>query len=259
MPFLSKILGDNHQLKGPDISKALTSGIDLSGTKLCLPTPKKTLMIPTDIQQTSFDVLNDDLFYKWERDENSMSLDLHRNGWEFKGKLGHSIGCICLDVQLIRIASQTLSRSFFNINNLKSWLLHYSDESWGQSNRSKNEEHSGKAPKKYLWTYPLSDDHLLKAGLKEEGFYFYTSRPLEGVTTSYWVPISAQHILLFKFVSSPLDCDFYSPEHNLPEATEQFIKAFMQNVNITLSPEALAQKLTSGKNLLSSQESKIGS
>jgi hypothetical protein len=56
-----------------------------------------------------------------------------------------------------------------------------------------------------------------------------------------------------------LDCDFFSPEHNLPEATEQFIKAFMQNVNITLSPDALAQKLAAEQHLLSSQESKTGS
>jgi len=256
--LLSKIIGDNHQLKGPDISKAQTCTIDFSGTKLTIPVPPKTLMIPTVKQQTYLDIANSELFEKWDVGGRIMSVDIHGNGWEFKGKLGRDFGYIMFDVRLIKIEPEESLFSFFDANNFKVWLLHYADDSWGQLNRSKMEEHNGASPKKYLWSYPTANEHIYEAQLKEKGVYFFTSRPTEGMHTNYWVPITPHHSLEFEFTSNPSDCDFYSPEHNLPEATEQFIKEFMLNVNITPSPEALAQKLTAEKNLPLSQASKAG-
>jgi hypothetical protein len=257
--FLSKIIGDNHQLKGPDISKAPTYTMDLSGTKLTMPVPPKTLMIPTVKQQAFIDIANAELFKKWDEDVKAKSVDLHGNGWEFKGKLGRDVGYIMFDVRLIKIEPEEPSFSFFDVNKLEGWLLHNADDLWGAFNRETTEDYSGAPPKKHLWTYPISKDHLMKSNHHSGGVYYFVSLPGDGIKTYFSVPIGPQYLLEFEFVTEPSDCDFYSPEHNLPEATEQFIKAFMQNVNITLSPEALAQKLTSGKNLLSSQESKTGS
>ena len=258
MSFLSKIIGDNHQLKGPDISKVPTCTIDLSGTKLTIPVPAKTLMIPTVKQQTSIDIADSELFKKWNMDGRNMSIDIHGNGWEFKGKLGHAFGCIMFDVRLIKIEPEESSFSFFDVNKLREWLLHYADSLWGEFNRETTEEYAGAPPKKHLWTYPVSKDHLMKSNHDVGGVCYFVSLSGDDIETHYWVPISPQHLLKFDFSVSTIECDFYSPEHNLPEATEQFIKEFMLNVNITPSPEALAQKLTAEKNLPLSQASKAG-
>ena len=254
MSFLSKIIGDNHQLKGPDISKAPTFTMDLSGTKLMMPVPPKTLMIPTVIQQASLDILNPELFERWDEDVRTMSVDIHGNGWEFKGKLGRDFGYIMLDVRLIKIEAEEPLFSFFDLQSFKVWLLRYADDFWGELNRSKIKEHNGASPKKYLWSYPTANEHIYEAQSQEKSVYFFTSRPKGGIQTNYWVPITPHHVLEFAFISSPVECDFYSPEHNFPDATAQFIKEFMQNVTITLSPDALAQKLAAEQNLLSSKE-----
>jgi len=254
MSLLSKIIGDNHQLKGPDIGKAPSYTIDLSRTKLTIPVPAKTLMIPTVKQQASLDITNSVLYKKWNMDSRTMSVDIHGNGWEFKGKFGRSFGYIMFDVRLIKIEQEVSSFSFFDVNNLKEWLLHYVDSIWGKFNRETTEEYADAPPKKHLWTYPTSKEHLMKSNHHAGGVYYFVSLPGDGIKSHHWVPIGSQYLLKFDFVPNPLDCDLYSPEHNFPSATEQFIKVFMQNVSITLSPDGLAQKKAAEQKLLSSKE-----
>jgi hypothetical protein len=256
--LLNKFIGDNHQLKGPDTAKASACIIDLSETKLSIPNPLKTLAIPTSLQQTSQNIYNPNIFNKWEGDR-VMSVLLHKNGWEFKGRLGRSFGYVRVSVQLISIEPLEVPFSFFSIENLRAWLLNYADDFWGQSNRDSVKRYNGFPPAKAMWTYPTSEEQLHDTNQNAGGIYFFATKPVRGIGTYYFMPIGPQYLLEFEFVTEPSDCDFYSPEHNLPKATEQFIKAFMQNVNITLSPDALAQKLAAEQHLLSSQESKAGS
>ncbi|WP_444994696.1 hypothetical protein [Aliikangiella sp. IMCC44359] len=88
--------------------------------------------------------------------------------------------------------------------------------------------------------------------------YFNVSLSDSSFSTLYYIPIGDEYVLRFEFLTDPLRCEFFSPEHNLPEATEQCIQDFMQAVTVELSLRALAEKQTveSALTLTHSKENK---
>ena len=114
MFLLSKTVGGNQQLKGPNISKAEKCTVDLSGTKLILPVPEKTLIAPIQVQTSAFDIFDLDIYNRWESDHCKMSTLVHENGWKFTGKYRHSFGYVRLDVRLVRFESRDPAFTFSN-------------------------------------------------------------------------------------------------------------------------------------------------
>ncbi len=243
MKFFKRFTGDNHQLRGPNFKSARQYTVDLSGTQLTFPAPKQTVMMPGHLQRFEFDIFSPKELNHWGTNEQGFKI--HTNGWRLTGEKKRSFGYVTVDIFVTKVDLGNNKASFFKSNDRKKWILIYAEDEWGETNKetiehlekqSKGQSHEGK-----LWIYPKKTEqlHMLKS---LNAIYLSASLPGFGINSQYWVPIGTDYSLIFKFRLRSVDCDFYSPEHNFPEASENLVKAFMDNVTIKLSPEAEVQK-----------------
>ncbi len=233
MNFLKRFTGDDLQLKGPNLSSAKEYTVDLSGTKLTFPAPPQTAMMPGHIQQFKFDITNVDELEPWTG-SNNMGLKVHGNGWELTGKKGRDFGYVPYS-----------NVNFFDSEQLKKWLLNEAKNNWGKTNKETIEylekQSKGQSREGKLWQYPTESGQFSDLA-SINASYFSALMPGDSIDTQYWIPIGNEHLLSFEFALHSVDCEFYSPEHNFPEASENLVKAFMDKVKVELSPEALAQQ-----------------
>ncbi len=244
MNFFKRFIGDDLQLKGPNLRSAKEYTVDLSGTMLTFPAPPQTAIMSGHIQRFEFDITNAEELEPWTGSNNS-GLKIHKNGWRLYGKKGRRFGYVKVDIIFEKIDLSGTNATFFYSNHLKKWLLSEIEADWGERNKktigilekqSRGQSHEGN-----LWQYPTKTEQLLELSSKN-AIYYHVFEPESGIETQYCIPIGSNHLLKFIFSLESVDCEFYSPEHNFPEASENLVKAFMDKVKVELSPEALAQQ-----------------
>ena len=244
MNFFKHFIGDDLQLKGPNLKSAREYTVDLSGTILTFPAPPQTAMIPGHVQRFEFDINNPDALDAWG-DSQNMGCKIHKNGWELTGKKGRDIGYVLVNIIFTKKDISGTNTTFFNSNHLKKWLLSWIEADWGERNKETisilEEQAKGQSHEGNLWQYPTKTEQLLELSPKN-AIYYHVLEPESGIETQYCIPIGSNHLLKFIFSLESVDCEFYSPEHNFPEASENLVKAFMDKVKVELSPEALAQQ-----------------
>jgi len=250
MNFFDRFKGNNLELKGPNLDSAKVYIVDLSGTKLTFPAPKQTALMPGQIQRFEFDLNNPDEFTPWNDSEN-MGFTIHKNGWEFTGEKKRSFGYVKLIISISKFNSAPKNSSFFSKSIAIKSLLDNIEADWGFRNketiRELEEEAMGQSFEKYLFKYPKEKKEL--SYLQElNAIYYSIFEPGCGIETQYQIPLENQTWLTFKFEQESLDCDFFSPEHNFPEASEKMVKEFMNKVKVELSPEAESEKRSVSNN-----------
>ncbi len=102
--------------------------------------------------------------------------------------------------------------------------------------QAKGQSHEGK-----LWIYPRTGSEFSFLS-NINAINYSLQMPGSGINIQYWTPISSNHFIKIAFTLRTVDVEFYSPEHNFPEASEKLINNFMNKVDIQLSPEATAEK-----------------
>ncbi len=249
MKFLNRFIGDNLQLKGPKFDSAVTHTVDLSGTKLSFPAPKQTALMPGHVQRFEFDLSNASEYKKWGGSENS-GFKIHANGWSLTGKKKRDFGYVLVDISLAKLESLGDRATLFNKEDAIKWLLSYLEDTYGRSNKETiqglEEQAKGQSYEGKLWVYPRTGSEF--SFLNNINAINYSLQvPGSGINIQYWTPISSDHFIKIAFTLRTVDVEFFSPEHNFPEAAEKLVKDYMNRVKVELSPEAeLERKAATG-------------
>ncbi len=246
MKFFDRFKGNNLKLKGPNLDSAKVLDIDLSGTKLSFPAPRQTAMMPGHIQRFEFDLKNPSEFNQWNDSQNKGFI-IHKNGWELTGENKRSFGYVKLVISLAKIKLEDSNSSLFDSAFADNWLLNDIDSIWGKMNNETIATLKGQSTDGYLFKFPTNVEQLSRLN-SLNATYFSIIQPRPGIDTRYRIPIGKDLLLYIEFDLRTLDCDFFSPEHNFPEASEKLVKEFMNKVKVELSPEAESEKKSVSNN-----------
>ncbi|WP_444993992.1 hypothetical protein [Aliikangiella sp. IMCC44359] len=244
MSLLRRWFGDDHNLKAVNLETAPRFTIDLSGSKLTFPRPKQTLLMPGEFQRSAFDIYTEEL-EEWNT-KRAFSKRIHVNGWDFWGKQAEAPGYVKIDIALTKPCLLTSEKSLFNQKHLLEWVMEEVETGWWARQNKKKAMMEDWDPEKHrLYQYPQSEKevHFYQP---LSGYYFDVLEPgdngFQAIETYYWIPIDNNYALRVLFFSKAVGNYIFSSEHNLAEASANFIKDFMSKVTLELSDKAKAQK-----------------
>ncbi|MGI9279810.1 MAG: hypothetical protein ACR2PX_09280 [Endozoicomonas sp.] len=94
-----------------------------------------------------------------------------------------------------------------------------------------------------LWIYPKQPEDISLLNINDH--HWMMSQESTGERSSwtrdYHLPIGDRHMLMISMRATSYG-EFYSDEHNVPQECEKTVKAFMENVHVELSEEAIQQR-----------------
>ena len=254
MSLIRRFFGDDHNLKAANLESAPRLTLDLSGTKLTLPRPRQTLLMPSVFQRTEFTLEQEEFdFYS---DSRVSTKNIHQNGWDFFGKQKRSPGYVVIDIFLVQPHIFSAEQSLFDKEILKQWVMDYVNDGWWvEDNKERSELQDWHPDKHKLFQYPQSEDEI-KFDININGYYFDVLAPRinegQAIRTYYCIPIDEKYLIHFFFRSKVVGEEYFSSEHNFAEASAKFIKDFMSMVTLELSDEAKKQKQAVEQKMLAS-------
>ncbi|WP_041598639.1 hypothetical protein [Hahella chejuensis] len=242
MRWLRRLKASKLNPMGPDFSAAPWVEFNLSGKKLCFRCPPHELSGPSEIKPETVNIYQDDIYLKWEKGKTGMSVDLVHTGWKFLDKpFGDgAIGYVTLYVRLQRRDPHYRKiDSLLNHNDIKEWIITYSDNVWGYTNRELIAHPERQArpidPERDFWRYPQNkkDIHTMSKN-DVDWFYYSVDKPNKAKRRFWHTPLSEDHELAFIFNSSSISRDYYEEDHDLDGAVERTVHEFIENVHIKL-------------------------
>ena len=116
MSFLKKFKSDPQNLLGPDLTKALTKEINLSGTLLSFTCPPQTAAIPAFIGTEKFDL---DREFKLNSGAPQLAnLKIFSSGWNFYDKVFMGTGFGGLDIDIFE------NMNIFKAASILTYMMH---------------------------------------------------------------------------------------------------------------------------------------
>ena len=252
MSLIRRFFGDDQNLKAAKLESAPRLTLDLSGTRLTLPRPRQTVLMPGVFQRMEFDIYQEEFGYY---SENWISTkNIHSNGWDFFGKQQRPPGYVVIDIFLVQSHLFSSGQSLFDEKILMQWVMSYINKgSWIERNQKRSELEDWHPDKHKLFQYPQSEEEI-KLDSNVNGYYFDVIEPRinegQAIETFYCIPIDEKYLIHFFFRSKVVGEEYFSSEHNFAEASAKFIKDFMSMVTLELSDEAKKQKLAAEQKAL---------
>ena len=247
MAWLKRFERNPLDLVGPDVAKAPVRKINLSGTVLSFRCPFQTAAIPGFIGPAEFDIdkrLEEDV-----RNPQNAHVTLYSTGWDLHDRMswGTPYGGVTTDLILTRNNETRDSElSLFRSAQIKQWIfvkMAAAYGSWNEDMWARRERYTHTLiPEKDFWQYPTTNEDIQEKAFNGIRWFRYeVYQPGRAPRIVFETAISHRHVVRISFSPSSYQGDYFSPEHNVQQASEDLINAIMETVNIQLSPDAQRQ------------------
>lgn len=243
-----QLLNNKKKLSGPNFCRAPWYKLQLSGTSIEFRSPSRTVSDIHELFPQEWNIYDDKKYNLW-RDESGGTAILYKNGWHFRGGLfARKMGT--LHIQMVLKRRMKNRNSLFDPRQFTDWICETAAKSYGKINKRILEEQKQDNPEiderdikeKFFIRYPKCDPDIgLRIHNGSFWRYYETFYPGFQKHRHYCLAISDCHAFHVIFEASAINCHYFDPRHNLDEAVEDAIEMFMDNMCVTLSPDAQKQ------------------
>ncbi|MDG9666752.1 hypothetical protein ONV78_03315 [Hahella sp. CR1] len=243
MHWLNKLKASKKNPLGPDFSSAPMVKFSLSGKELSFLCPRHEMSGPFNkFSDAIINIYDDNIYSRWKKSKTGMSLDLIDTGWKFWDRpFGEgAIGYVTLDARLQRRDPHyRVIDSLLNPDDMKCWIITYTNNIWGYVNRelAANPERQARPvdSERDFWRYPKTYEEISTTNINGiDWFSYIVDKPYEAKRRLWHTPISEDHEVAFSFNASALGRNYYNDDHDLDGAVERTVHEFMENVHIKL-------------------------
>lgn len=234
-------------LFGPNFESAPLREIQLSGTSVKFRNPVQTVSDIHGSFPRQWNIYDDEQFEEWSS-KKGMTATLYKNGWYFYGGMfARNRGALHVQLIVQRRSFSSNQKSLFFRNQLNNWIFLLTGGFCKKFNedilKDRKEDcvdfNEEQIKEKYFFRYPVCESDIsLKSYNGSCWRHYEIFQPGFSKDRYYCLPISDNHVFTVVFVSSAINCRYFDPRHNLDEAVEETIEMFMNNMHVTLSPDA---------------------